>query len=312
MYVFTKNELLKKFLSKTLNLKIIEFTKRTKINNKKVSNNVLIADKISDLERDNSKNFNKINLIYTNDNTSNSLKDYFKYSFNQGRILYNKTETPYYYKLYSKKKININTNSRNKISGFSTIKSFDIYPFDLAYESIMPYVDEFILGIDNSSFNKKNEKLLSNYLNKSKYRSKIKCHFFDFNSETTLKIKVRGRWITDANNKMINLCNEKYCLYVQADEIFPKIKKKFFIEMFKNQPDEIYFNFLHFVFDLETIIDPDKSSYNEAIRIFRKDLYAASHDGFSFHNLTSYRPKRFDANYSINHISYVYKYHKNK
>ena len=55
--------------------------------------------------------------------------------------------------------------------------------------------------------------------------------------------------------------------------------------MFKNQPDEIYFNFLHFVFDLETIIDPDKSSYNEAIRIFRKDLYAASHDGFHFTTL---------------------------
>ena len=35
LYVFTKNELLKKFLSKTLNLKIIEFTKRTKINNKR-------------------------------------------------------------------------------------------------------------------------------------------------------------------------------------------------------------------------------------------------------------------------------------
>ena len=314
IFIYSDNILLNKFFSKTLNIKVLDLLnlkKKNKEKHKRNYENVLITDEISSLRNKNKIALEKMDFIFTKKNTNYLKEKYFKYNYIQGRIFPDSHKYPSYYKLLSKKKINIKKNSGNKISGFSTIKSLDIYPFDLAYESVLPYVDEFILGIDSSSYSTKYEKLLNNYLKKSKYKNKIKCIFFDFNSETTLDIKVRGRWITDANNKIINECSEKYCLYVQADEVFPKMQNSFFKNIYKAQFDEVYFNFLHYVYNLETIIDPKKSSYTEAIRIFNKDLYAASHDGFSFHNLSEFRPLRCTANYTINHISYVFNF-KNK
>jgi hypothetical protein len=123
-------------------------------------------------------------------------------------------------------------------------------------------------------------------------------------------MKVRGRWIADANNKILNYCRGEYCFYIQADEVFKKISNDKFKNLFISYPDEIYFNFLHFVFDLETIIKPEKSSYTKAIRIFKKDSYAACHDGFSFQNINSFRPNAHYDKHPIYHISYVYNYKK--
>ena len=278
---------------------------RSKLNKKKI----LIMDKIdNNFINNNKKIFNYIDLVFLKKDTNVLNKYFYKYNFIQGRIFHNKHKNPYYFKLLSKEKINIKKTIRNKISGFSTIKDFNLYPFDLAFESVLPFVDEFLLGIDTASFNNKNKKLLKLFLNQSKFKKKIKTIFFDFNSNTTLNMKVRGRWITDANNKIINQCSGDYCFYIQADEIFPSISMKDFKKIFFNNPEEVYLNFLHFVYDLETIIEPAKSSYSKAIRIFKKDLYAASHDGFSFQKINHYRPKIYNSEKLIYHISYVYKY----
>ena len=37
------------------------------------------------------------------------------------------------------------------------LKDLDLYPFDICFESVLSFVDEFILGIDESVFDKKNE-----------------------------------------------------------------------------------------------------------------------------------------------------------
>jgi hypothetical protein len=306
-FVQSKDNLITRFFNETLkaNLKkkILDLVKN-KINKKKI----LILDNINNNFTNNKKIFNLVDLIFLKKDTNILNKYFYKYNFIQGRIFQNKCEYPYYFKLLSKEKINIKRTIKNKISGFSTIKDFNLYPFDLAYESILPYVDEFILGIDTASFNDKNKMLLKLFIKKTKFKNKIKTIFFDFNSNTTLGMKVRGRWITDANNKIINECSGDYCFYIQADEIFPYVSKKLFKRTFIGSPEEVYFNFLHFVYDLETIIDPAKSSYSKAIRIFKKNLYAASHDGFSFQKLDHYRPKIYNSENSIYHISYVYKY----
>ena len=310
LFLYSSNKLLKKFLSKTLNIKVINFLDFNKKNFNKKNNNILIADEINSLGDKNKMDLDKMSLIFTKKNTNFINTKYFKYNYVQGRIFPDSNKYQNYYKLFSKKKININKNVRNKLSGFSTLKSLDIYPFDLAYESILPYVDEFLLGIDSSCFNTKYKKILNSFLKKTKFRKKIKLDFFNFNSETANNMEVRGRWITDANNRLLNKCDSNYCLYVQADEIFPNISKKKFNKIFTSQPDEIYFNYLHYVFNLETIIDPKKSAYSEAIRIFKKDIYACCHDGFSFHNLSPYRPKSINCDLTIKHLSYVYKYNE--
>jgi len=307
-FVQSKDNLITKFFNETLKISLkkkITDMMRSKLNKKKI----LIIDKIdNNFINNNKKIFNFIDLVFLKKDTNILNKYFYKYNFIQGRIFHSKYKNPYYFKLLSKEKINIKKTIRNKISGFSTIKNFYLFPFDLAFESVLPFVDEFILGIDTGSFNNKNKKLLKLFLNQSKFKKKIKTIFFDFNSNTTLNMKVRGRWITDANNKIINQCSGDYCFYIQADEIFPSISMKDFKKIFVNNPEEVYLNFLHFVYDLETIIEPTKSSYSKAIRIFKKDLYAASHDGFSFQKINHYRPKIYNSEKSIYHISYVYKY----
>ena len=270
LFLYSSNKLLKKFLSKTLNIKVINFLDFNKKNFNKKNNNILIADEISSLKEKNKIDLDKMNLIFTKKNTNFINTKYFKYNYTQGRIFPDSKKYQNYYKLFSKKKININKNVRNKLSGFSTLKSLDVYPFDLAYESVLPYVDEFLLGIDSSCFNTKYKKILNSFLKKTKFRKKIKLEFFNFNSETANNIKVRGRWITDANNKLLNKCAGNYCLYVQADEIFPDINKKKFNKIFTGQPDEIYFNYLHYVFNLETIIEPKKAPTLRQLEFLKK------------------------------------------
>ncbi len=310
LFLNSSNKLLKKFLSKTLNIKVINFVDLKKKKFNKKNNNVLITDELISLKDKNKIDLNKMSLIFTKKNSNFINAKYFRYKYEQGRIFPDSNKYKNYYKLFSKKKININKNNLNKLSGFSTLKSLDIYPFDLAYESILPYVDEFFLGIDSSCFNTRYERILNSFLKKTKFRKKIRLEFFNFNSETANNLKVRGRWIVDANNRLLNKCKGNYCLYVQADEIFPNISKKKFNKIFISQPDEIYFDYLHYVFNLETIIEPKKSAYSEAIRIFKKDIYACCHDGFSFHNLSPYRPKSVRSNLTIKHLSYVYKFNK--
>jgi hypothetical protein len=128
---------------------------------------------------------------------------------------------------------------------FLSLNENDV-PFDLAIESILPYVDEFLLGIDKQSFNQNYNKILNNFLKKTKFKNKIKIYFFDFNSLSTLEMKVRGRWIADANNKILNYCRGEYCFYIQADEVFKKISNDKFKNLFICHPDEIYFNFLRY------------------------------------------------------------------
>ncbi len=314
-FFFLSNELiLKNFLTKTIKIRLFYPSKINKsnffFNYDKNCQNIIICDNSDIFNKFNFVNLKDADLIFIRKDKNFILKDFTKYKYVQGRILNLNNKVPNYYSLFSKKKININKTIKKRISGFSTLKSLDIYPFDLAYESVLPYVDEFVLGIDTSTFSKKYKIILDKFLSKTKYRKKIKLKFFDFNSQTTLGMRVRGRWITDANNKMINECTGEYCFYIQADEIFQNIKKNSFKKLFINNPSEIYFKFLHYVYNLETIIDPKKSSYTRAIRIFKKDLYAASHDGFSFHNLTPFRPTLLNSKYLIRHISYVFNYKK--
>jgi hypothetical protein len=319
-FLFSDNKLIINFFSKTLKIKFylisnINFFHKNVKHIKE--NNVLkiIKNKknVFFFEKNNKYSFNnKIQkyseLIFTRKKII--LSSLYKYKFNQGRIFNKELRNDYYYNLFSPKKINIKMSEKKIISGFCTIKDFNIFPFDLAIESILPYVDEFLLGIDKQSFNQNYNKILNNFLKKTKFKNKIKIYFFDFNSLSTLEMKVRGRWIADANNKILNYCRGEYCFYIQADEVFKKISNDKFKNLFISHPDEIYFNFLHFVFDLETIIKPEKSSYTKAIRIFKKDSYAACHDGFSFQNINSFRPNANYDKHPIYHISYVYNYKK--
>ena len=195
----------------------------------------------------------------------------------------------------------------NKISGFSSIKSFELFPFDLCYESILPHVDEFILGVDIAALNKKREKLLDNFLNQTKYRDKIKLVYLDFKTDLYKKIKSQGRWIANINNYLLNYCSGEYCYYIQADEFnnHKNLRKKL-DDAIKINTHEINFNFFHYIFNLQTIRDPKYASYQKAIRFFKNENYLSIYDGYNFRPIRySLFKKKTDKGFSIFHLSYI-------
>ncbi len=231
---------------------------------------------------------------------------YYTYKYFKGRLFKTNSENENNYYLITKNK-KLNLIKKNKISAFSSIKSFELFPFDLCYESILPHVDEFILGIDTASFNKKREILLKNFLSKTKYKAKIKPVYINFKTDIYKNFKSQGRWIANINNYLLNFCSGEYCLYLQADEfnndknLGKKLKKNI-----KKGIDEINFHFSHYIFDLRTVRDPKMVSYEKAIRFFKNHNYQSIYDGYNFRkNEFIKSANKIDDGFTILHLSYI-------
>lgn len=231
---------------------------------------------------------------------------YYIYKYYKGRLFKINSENENNYYLISENK-KLDSIKKSKISAFSSIKSFELFPFDLCYESILPHVDEFILGIDTSSFNKKRRILLKNFLSKTKYKNKIKPVYINFKTNIYKNFKSQGRWIANINNYLLNFCSGEYCFYIQADEFNndKKLRKKL-KKLIKQGVDEINFKFSHYIFNLFTVRDPKKVSYEKAIRFFKNQSYQSIYDGYNFRKneyITSV--KKIDTGFTILHLSYI-------
>tara|TARA_Y100000389_G_C17424948_1_gene499007 strand:+ start:305 stop:1585 length:1281 start_codon:yes stop_codon:yes gene_type:complete len=294
------------FVSKPLNFdtKIkYNLVENKKTFNKYIDNNTLIIDDLGLVRLlPNKKNLS----IFTKKNILN--KNYQTYKYSKGRLFQKNSKnicTDYLF--YSKEKI-LKRIVKNKISGFSSIKSLELFPFDLCYESLLPHVDEFILGIDNSQFNKKRKKILENFLKKTKYRKKIKLKFLNFNTEIFNNFKSQGRWISNINNFLLNFCSGEYCFYIQSDEFLEDINlRKKLNQFIKEKYDQIYFSFVHYIFTLKTIRDPRKASYINAIRYFKNQNSYSSYDGYNFSkNENILFPKIKFSKIKVLHLSYIF------
>ena len=301
-YVLKKKIIL--FTSKKLNLdKNIKYNiiiDKKEINSKTISNSFIIDD--LKIFNDLKKNSNVTLLTRSNLN----IKKFYTYKYYKGRLFKSISKNSYNYYLITKKKL-LTSIKKKKISAFSSIKSLELFPFDLCYESILPHVDEFILGVDLASLNTKRKKLLNKYLSQTKFRKKIKLVYFDFKTDVYKKFKSQGRWIANINNYLLNYCSGQYCFYVQADEFNNQLNLR---KKLKNaidlRVDEINFYFFHYIFNLWTVRDPKKASYEKAIRFFKNENYLSIYDGYNFRkkeNLIISR--KIDSGFSIIHLSYI-------
>ena len=213
------------------------------------------------------------------------------------------------YYIYSKENL-LNPSNRKTVSAISLLKDLDIYPFDICFESILPMVDEFILGVDANAFNSKYKKILNTFLRQTKYRKKIKVKFFNFLSKSSKDCFVKARWIADVNNKLSNEIESKYLCYIQADEIFDYGLKKDIKSIIKEDRDELNINFFHFIHDFDHIRNPKYAAYNNLGRVYKKKLFTSTHDGCGFRKIDNKRSDVKLASESIYHIGYIYNYKK--
>jgi hypothetical protein len=324
-----ESNILKLFISNTLGCKVFCFEKKENVPKK--NNNLFFLNEKDFIDKLNTSNLSNTILIsddYLNNNLILLLKKiglvflkkelqkivcshfyHYIYDF-YGKI--NTSSSKYCkfnYHIYSKSKL-LSESNKKIISGVTLLKNLDIYPFDLCYENVLPLVDEFLIAIDESSFNKKYEIILNNFLNETKFRNKIKIKYFNFNSNTSSNCHVPARWVADVNNKITNYASGKFIFYVQADELFDSAISKKIHNLISRNYEEYIFNFYHFLFNFNYIRDPRYAAYNKTGRIFEKDKFVSTHDGVGFRKINNLRSNYFNTNLSVFHLGYVCNYKK--
>ena len=320
-----ESNILPLFLSKTLQSNVHLYNlKKKNIKEKKIKN---YYESKKFFLNSQLKNKRKKILITDSVNNLDLKKNSFKFIFSRNKISYTSFyKYEYVYDIYGKihsgeinviKKYYIYTNHKllnikkeKSITAISLLKSLDIYPFDVCYESVLPFVKELILGIDSKSYNSRYENILNKFLKQTKFKKKIKIKFFDFNTYTTNNCYIKARWIADVNNKLTNEISSKYLCYVQADEIFEYSLRKDFRNILINNSDELNINFLHFIYDFNHIRDPQYAAYNNMGRVYNKLFFTSTHDGCGFRKTNDKRSNIIYSKRNIFHIGYIYNYKK--
>lgn len=330
-FIYSSNsKLIYNFISNTLNCKIFvckenfirNYDKNKNLNvisesvflheidkNKKNKNNILISESNIFLPKeDYLKNFNFIFSKHKNKDLNKNFKLYFYDQY--GKINRNNRKKFNKFYLYSRKNLLPKKRKKNLISGIACLKNLDLYPFDICFESALTVLDELIIGIDKQTYNKKYKKLLTTFLKQTKYRKKIHIKFLNFNSSTTNRCSIRGRWIADVFNHLSTKCINENIMLCGADELFDINLKNTLNQNILNSHDELKMKFIHFVFNFNSIRDPEFASYNSWHRIVKAEKYVSNHDGMGFRKYDNFYPSRKKIDCTVFHIGYVINYKK--
>jgi hypothetical protein len=160
-----------------------------------------------------------------------------------------------------------------KISGFTVIRNGVLmgYPVLESIKSILPLVDEFVVGVGQSDDHTK--ELIAG-IGDSKI--KIFDSFWD-----TAKTK-GGLILSEKTNEALDHCSNDWCFYIQADEVvhemdLPHIYRA--IEKYDKNPavQGLLFKYIHFYGSYSTIATSRKWYRNE-VRVVRKSTGIRSHN----------------------------------
>lgn len=220
---------------------------------------------------------------------------------------------------YQEKKINLSV--PKKISGATYLRSPEIYPFDLCYQSVLNVVDEFIFGLDDilQTHNEveilKRNQIIEKFMDDltPQDRAKIRFSKFDFKARFNKNLNIPAKWLVDVSNSLLDKCSYETVCFVQADEMYHENNYEQILE-FSRQDDVLALKheFLHFVFDLKQIRNPETVAYTHAIRVFKKDCYSCTGDGYSFISLRGRNDllREYVSKYPIYHLGYVIDFRK--
>ncbi len=277
----------------------------------------------------NKNNFKKIIFLDNNINSNNFNKQYFLYKNINGRYFAKNQEVDLDlsidFTLLTRKELYpsniILSKDSHKISGGTYLRSPEIYPFDLCYDSVLDHVDEFIfavdsvLQIDTEYEHVKRNNLIEKFMDKltESQRKKVKIVEFDFKARFNKKLDVPAKWLVDVSNHILDMAKYNNICFIQADEMYHEDNFEE-IKSFAGQEKTIALQheFLHFVHDLEHIRNPKTVAYTHATRVFKKDKFSCTGDGYTFIPLEGkdYLPKTEISKYPIYHIGYVVDFRK--
>lgn len=158
------------------------------------------------------------------------------------------------------------------VSGFTVIRNAEKmgYPIKESLQSLLPLVDELVIGVGQSE---DNTKAIIQSLNNPKI--KIFDAYWDMNKTTG------GKILSEKTNEALEKCQHDWCFYLQADEVlhqddYPLINQALAENADNPQVQGLLFNYTHFYGSYSTIAQSRKW-YRREIRVIKKSSQAQSY-----------------------------------
>lgn len=196
--------------------------------------------------------------------------------------------------------VNSPTMSAPKVSGFTVIRNGILmgYPVIQSIKSVLPLVDEFVVGIGQSDDATK-EMILA--IGDPKIR--VFDSFWD-----TKKTK-GGLILSEKTNEALDHCTHDWCFYIQADEVvheadYAPIRAA--LEKWGNDPrvQGFLFKYIHFYGSYSTIAT-NRKWYRNEIRLVRRLSGIRSHNDAQGFRVNGEKPWVKPANGRIFHYGWV-------
>jgi len=187
-----------------------------------------------------------------------------------------------------------------KISGFTVIRNAILmgYPIEPSIRSILPLVDEFVIGVGQSDDATK-ERIAA--------IGDPKIRMFDSFWDTS---KTKGGLIlSEKTNEALDRCTHDWCFYLQADEVVHEsdlVRIHQAIERADRRPEAqgLLFRYIHFYGSYNTIATSRKWYRNE-VRVVRRSSGIRSHNDAQGFRVNGEKPLVVPADARIFHYGWV-------
>jgi hypothetical protein len=187
-----------------------------------------------------------------------------------------------------------------KVSGFTVIRNGILmgYPVLQSIKSILPIVDELVVGVGQSDDGTKE---LIQSINDPKIR------IFDSHWDTT---KTKGGLVlSEKTNEALDRCRNDWCFYIQADEVvhetdLPNIHRA--MENYEKDPriQGLLFKYIHFYGSYETVAS-SRRWYRNEVRIVRRSSGIRSHNDAQGFRIAGEKPVVASSGGRIFHYGWV-------
>jgi hypothetical protein len=189
---------------------------------------------------------------------------------------------------------------RMRVSGFTVIRNGVLmgYPVIPSIRSLLPLVDEFVIGVGQSDDQTK-ELILS--LNDPKIK------IFDSVWDTA---KTKGGLIlSEKTNEALDKCTNDWCFYLQADEVvheqdLPSIYRA--MEKYEKNPEVqgLLFKYIHFYGSYDTVA-ASRRWYRNEVRVVRRSSGVRSHNDAQGFRVNGEKPTVAPSGGRIFHYGWV-------
>ncbi len=186
-----------------------------------------------------------------------------------------------------------------QVSGFTIVRNARImgYPIVEAIKSVLPLVDEFIVGLGPCE---------DDTLGMIQSIGDPKIHVF----KTDWSPKVSGgKILSEKTNEALMRCRNNWCIYIQADEIlhevdYPNIRAA--LEKHDNSPEVegLLFRYVHFYGGYD-VIATSRKWYRYEVRAVKKNSGIQSWNDAQGFRVNSRKPKVAHANARVYHYGWV-------